>query len=139
MNKFFSAMFLACMMIFGTALTPSSTEAATLEINNQIGKPLYVSVIFHNEGEGWVNKGWWQVPANSFKSLNFPKHAKSQIWVHMHNADRSWGNGKAWTVIGEGFRYVVGKEQCPQGPRRRQVIYNAYDINQYGTVRVVAK
>lgn len=110
-----------------------------LEVNNPIGKPLMVSVVHFSEPENsWVVQGWWRVESNSFKTIKFPNHARSKIWVHMHNSDRSWGSQRAWTVIGEKFRYRVGGSNpgCPSGSNRRQVAFNGYDIGQTGVVRL---
>ncbi len=141
MKRFLFVFVMASMMLIGNAFFSSQqANAMKLEVNNQIGTPLSVSIIFHDEDRNaWVCKGWWKVPANSFKTLNFPNHAKSKIWVHMHNKFRSWGSKKAWTVTNEAFEYEVGKESCPDGTNRRQVAFDSFEIGQNGVVRVTAR
>ena len=141
MKKFLLVFAMASLMLIGKGIcSPQQADAMTLEINNQIGTKLSVAVIFHDEDRGsWICKGWWSVPANSFKTINFPRHAKSKIWVHMHNKFRSWGSEKAWSVINEKFDYRVGKESCPDGTNRRQVAFDSFDIGQDGVVRLTAR
>jgi len=141
MKKFFMSMLLGCALMCGQLFVNNTqAEAANVEINNQIGKPLSVAIIYYDEEiNSWINKGWWVVPANSFKTLTFERHNKGHFWVHMHNKDRSWGSTQAWTVVNNAFWYEVGKTPCPQGTNRRQVAYNRYAIGQNGSVRVTAK
>lgn len=138
MKKLLSTLLVTLAMLTGAHLSfTSSAEAVEIELNNQIGKPLYVAVLYYNENQGsWINAFWYKVQPNSFRTLNFPNHNKPHVWIHAHNSDRSWGNQKAWTVTNESNKYQVGRENCPAGTNRRQVAYNSYQIGQTGTVRV---
>lgn len=137
MKKLLSTLLLSFAMIasmnFGIV---NSAEAADIEINNQIGKTLYVAVLTHNENNNsWYVRFWYSVPANSFRTLHFPTHNKPHFWIHAHNSDRSWGSQKAWTVVSESKTYKLN-DGCPAGSNRRQVAFNSYNIGQDGTVRV---
>lgn len=138
MKKLLATLLLTFAILTGSNLTfTNSAEAVEIQLNNQIGKTLHVAVLYYNETQGsWYNAFWYNVQPNSFRSLNFPNHNKSHVWIHAHNNERSWGSEKAWTVTTESNKYKVGKERCPDGSNRRQVAYDSYQIGQDGTVRV---
>lgn len=140
MKSVIRSFILAAFLFTALALTSSlPASAADVEINNKIGKSLKVAIMhFEEDSKRWYCEGWWIVPANSFKTIHFPKHSKPHFWVHMHNADRSWGDEKAWTVVDDRFRYPLGK-QFPRGSNRRQVAFDSHNIGQDGKVRVTAK
>ena len=137
MKKFLSTLLLTLAMVTSMNISfISSAEAADIEINNQIGKNLSVAVLTHNENtDSWYVRFWYNVPANSFRTLHFPTHNRGHLWIHAHNADRSWGEQKAWTVVNESHSYKLN-DGCPAGTNRRQVAFNSYNIGQNGTVRV---
>lgn len=137
MKKLLSTLLLTLTITTGMNIAfVNSATAADIEINNQIGKKLYVAVLTHNENtNSWYVRFWYSVPPNSFRTLKFPTHNKGHFWIHAHNADRSWGSQKAWTVVSESHSYKL-QEGCPAGSNRRQVAFNSYNIGQDGTVRV---
>lgn len=137
MKKFLSTLWLTLAMVIGTNICfVNSAAAVDIQINNQIGKKLYVAVLTHNENsDSWFVRFWYSVPANSFRTLSFPTHNKGHVWIHAHNSDRSWGSEKAWTVVSESNSYKL-KDGCPAGSNRRQVAFDSYNIGQDGVVRV---
>lgn len=137
MKKLLSTLLLTFAIAAGMNIgCVNSAAAADIEINNQIGKPLYVAVLTHNENtDSWYVRFWYSVPANSFRTLKFPTHNRGHFWIHAHNADRSWGSQKAWTVVSESHSYKL-QSGCPEGSNRRQVAFDSYNIGQNGTVRV---
>lgn len=137
MKKFLSTLLLTLAIMTGMNIAfVNSASAADIEINNQIGKKLYVAVLTHNENtNSWYVRFWYSVQPNSFRTLHFPTHNKGHFWIHAHNEDRSWGSQKAWTVVSEFHSYKL-QDGCPAGSNRRQVAFNSYNIGQDGTVRV---
>lgn len=137
MKKLLMLVLFVGMLFSGLEIfSPSKAEAVDVNVNNQIGKKLAVAVVYFDENVGeWLCQGWWTVQPNSFKSISFPRHNKSNIYVHMHNASRSWGSGRAWTVTSNAFKYVI-KNGCPAGNNRRKVAFNKYAVGQSGTIRL---
>ena len=135
-QKLLTILLMSVMTCVSFFMSPEQAEAVQVKINNHLGKTLTVAVVHFDESlNAWVCQGWWNVAGGSFRSLNFPKHARSSVYVHMYNSDYSWGDDKVWTVRHEPFRYVIGKG-CPAGTNRRQVAFDRYEIGQDGTVHI---
>lgn len=124
----------------GLAGMAQTAEAITVKLQNPYGEKLSVALVYYDDSaRNWFVRGWYLVDPYTTRTVNLNNSTRSEkIWIHAHNQEASWGGdsqyGKRYTVINEAFKYVAGKQSCPNGSGRRQVGFDRWIANNAGFV-----
>lgn len=120
-----SLLFVALVAI--TALPQA--EAFELTITNNYDKAKSFSILYRDEATNkWLCRGWYNVPAGTTKNYNFnsSNHSYAYIYSSVWNGEGQEDSIRR-TIIDNKFQYYDG-EQCPQGTKRRQVLFSKFNM-----------
>ena len=124
-------------VIFVTVLLlVQPAKAAVVEVNNNTDEILHLAIVWHFDEDGnWYSQGWWNVEANSLRTLNFPNHKKGEIWVHGYTASTTYGEDRGFWVHDEAFLYPT-KGTLTKGTKDRLAGFSRYELTEDGEVKI---
>jgi uncharacterized membrane protein len=123
------------LVMLTMCIVSSRASAYSIDVQNPYSQKIFVSIVdFEDQAGTWRVEGWWTVEPLSTKRINRPSSTqKSSVYLYVMSSEASWGGegiatSVVYTVIGNSFRYYCEGQQCPAGPRRRQVHFKKYQL-----------
>ena len=122
---------------------PQPAHAFSLTAKNDTETRLTFAIMYFDDSmEDWLCKGWFNIPANTTKTFNFPdtELAKHAYLYAQSTGGLIWGarnqnEGKSASVTREAFEYYRGST-TPSGTNQRTVYFKRHNFNSAGDISV---
>ena len=125
------------LLAIAAVFFPQPTSAFSLAVENSYPQTLNFAVVnFDDRSNQWQVHGWWSVPPNDTKTVEFPGSTGNQYVYLFGYAGKLVFDGRGttgaqnYTIIDDNFDYYLPNGTCPPGKNRRPATFIRLDFDE---------